>query len=61
METQRLHSYSKYAAIISGFTLLAGREYQVVLEGVTTSLAINVILLTVKSLPQPGCLKVLLT
>jgi len=57
VETQCLYSHSKYAAIISGFTLLASREYQVVLEGVTTSLAINVILLTVKSVPQPGCFK----
>jgi len=61
VEKQCLYSHSKYAAIISGFTLLASREYQVVLEGVTTPLAINVILLTVKSVPQPGCLEVLLT
>ena len=55
-----MNSHSKYVAIISGVTLLASRVYQVV-EGAITSLAINVILPTVKSVPQTGCSKVLLT
>jgi hypothetical protein len=61
VETHRLHSHSEYAVVISGFALLASRVYQVV-EGATISLAlpchaINVLLVTVKSLPQLGCVK----